>query len=234
MTNPQVSVILPFYKQADHIWKVISDYEEALSKLEITHETILVINGTSESLLEIAQKLSSEFPNVRYIYSKTAGWGSAVRLGLKDAQGDFLCYTNSARTPPDDLMLSILYGIANVNAITKTHRVSRETMVRKIGSFIFNLLGRILFGLPTWDINATPKVFSRQTYNSLNLTEDGDLIDLEFFIQCKQLRKPILELPIYGEFRYGGKSTTTYKSAIKMYMQMFRIWHNINQNNLPT
>ena len=51
-------------------------------------------------------------PSVRVVESERGGWGRAVRLGLAAARGDLLCYTNSARTAPQDLALLLLYATA--------------------------------------------------------------------------------------------------------------------------
>ena len=40
MTTPLISIILPVYKQADHIAKIIQNYEDALSKVPYSHECI--------------------------------------------------------------------------------------------------------------------------------------------------------------------------------------------------
>jgi len=121
----------------------------------------------------------------------------------------------------------ILYAVANPGAVVKAHRRSRESLQRKLGSFLYNLECRGLFDLPTWDINATPKVFSRDMYNAIQLKSDGDLIDLEFYIKCKQLGTAILEVPIYSKYRYSGQSTTTYLSAARLYWGAFRLWRKI-------
>jgi hypothetical protein len=167
---------------------------------------------------------------VRVLDSDQGGWGRAVRLGLESARGDVLCYANSARTSPEDLLLLLLYGIANPRAVIKPHRRSRTSLQRKLGSFLYNLEARALFDLPTWDINATPKVFHRDLYTAINLTSDGDLIDLEFYMECKRIGVPVLEIPIYHWHRAGGESTTNYRSAIAMYSGAWKAWREIRRN----
>jgi hypothetical protein len=81
----------------------------------------------------------------------------------------------------------------------------------------------VLWDLPTWDVNATPKVFHRKVYESIVLTSDGDLFDLEFYAQCTRLRVPVLEIPIYSWYRYGGESSTGYSSALRMYFGACRM-----------
>lgn len=224
------SIVLPVYNQADHIGAIMREYEAALARLQNPHECILVVNGCRDNSLEVCQALAQEYSTVRVLYSEKGGWGLAVRLGLQEARGELLCYTNSARTAAPDLVLMILYAIANPGSVVKAHRRSRESPARKLGSFLYNLECRGLFDLPTWDINATPKVFTREVYNALQLSRDDDLIDLEFYIRCKQLGTVILEVPIYSWQRHSGKSTTTLRSAIRMYVGAFRMWQALRKS----
>src|SRR3954451_7683055 len=190
--TPTFSLVLPVYNQADHIGEVVRQYRAALQGVLSTYEIILVPNGGRDASIAVCEALAKDYPELRVEVSDRAGWGRAVRQGLSVARGEMLCYTNSARTAPSDLELLIVYGIANPNAVVKAHRRSRDSLRRKIGSFLFNLECRVLLDLPTWDINATPKVFHRQIYESIALTADGDLFDLEFYAQCTQLRVPVL------------------------------------------
>jgi glycosyltransferase involved in cell wall biosynthesis len=230
VTEPLISIVLPVYHQADHIAAIIERYETALARLPYSHECILVVNGEGDRSPEVCQALAEQYEPVRTIFSAEPGWGRAVRTGLAAARGELLCYTNSARTQASDLTLLILYAIANPGAIVKAHRRSRESWDRKIGSFLYNLECRALFDLPTWDINATPKVFSAEVYAAIQPQADGDLIDLEFYVKCKQLDIVILEVPIYSMTRHGGKSTTNYRSALSLYQGAFQLWQSLREN----
>jgi glycosyltransferase involved in cell wall biosynthesis len=224
-----VSIVLPVYRQADHIDQIVRGYDQALARVRSPYEFILVINGGGDPSLEVCQALAKELSSVRVIHSELGGWGRAVKLGLREARGDLLCYTNSARTAASDLQLMILYAMANPGTVVKAHRRNRESFMRRVGSFLYNLEDRVLFDLAMWDVNATPKVFSRETYLLLQLQEDGDLIDLEMAIRCRQLQKDILEVPVYSCARHGGRSTTKYGSALRMYWGAYRLWRSQQQ-----
>jgi glycosyltransferase involved in cell wall biosynthesis len=228
-TSRLVSIVLPVHNQADHIGQVVADYDEALRRGELAFELILVENGSRDASLEVCRRLAENDSNVKVVHSKVGGWGHAVRLGLEAAQGEILCYANSARTSASDLLLLVLYGFANPQAVVKPHRRSRDSWSRRIGSLLYNMEVRLLFDLPTWDINATPKVFHRDLYSALQLRSDSDLIDLEFYIQCKALNTPIIEVPIYSWHRFGGTSTTTYASALRLYLGAYRGWHRLRR-----
>jgi len=96
---------------------------------------------------------------------------------------------------------------------------------------IYNLETRMLFDLPYWDINGTPKIFPRTFEKLLQLKENGDLIDAEFNIICRTQAYPVLEVPLVSVTRRGGKSTTNLGSAVKMYLGAFLLWQRIRKGN---
>jgi hypothetical protein len=168
---------------------------------------------------------------VRVIHSEKSGWGLAVKLGLREARGELLCYTNSARTSAQDLTLLLLYAIACPNVVIKANRKIRESWHRRLGSLLYNLECRALFDLSYWDINGTPKVFPRAFDKLLALTRDDDLIDAEFNIICRSEGYRTLEVPIFSYLRHGGKSGTNYRSAIKMYWGAIQLWRSMRKGD---
>lgn len=217
MSEVAVSVILPVRNQADHIGAVGDLFRKTLTELGRPFELIFVVNGSNDRTLEICTELAERFEDVRIVESEP-GWGRSVRNGISKARGDLICYTNSARTQPDDLLLILKYGLVNDRMVVKASRKVRDSLLRRLGSVIYNFEGRMLFGLAVWDINGTPKAFPRAYLEDLDLTEDGDLIDLEFIVKCRLKRIPIVEVPVYLTTRHGKKSTTGLASAWRMYV----------------
>jgi hypothetical protein len=82
---------------------------------------------------------------------------------------------------------------------------------------------RLLFRDPIWDINGTPKVIPSKIFSKLKLVSNDDLIDAEVVAKCAMLGVNWLEVPIFNTARVAGRSTTNFKSALKMYLGMFRI-----------
>jgi glycosyltransferase involved in cell wall biosynthesis len=219
-----VSIILPVYNQADHIADIVQDYEQALSNLHKPYELLLVVNGCRDNSLEICNELAKQHPTIRVIFSEKGGWGLAVKLGIKEAKGDLLCYTNSARTNARDLLLCVVYAITNPGVVIKANRRIRDNWRRRLGSLLYNLECRLLFDLAYWDVNGTPKVFPRSDAKLLELTSNDDMIDAEFNAVCRAEDYHMLEVPIFAKGRHGGRSTTKMKSAIRMYVGAYRLW----------
>jgi glycosyltransferase involved in cell wall biosynthesis len=224
VTISLVSIVLPVYNQADHLEQVIPAYEDALARLPIAHELVLVPNGCRDESPQICRELAARYPTVQTYESPKGGWGRAVQLGLASAKGDLLCYTNLARTGPSELLLLLMYASVYPNAVVKANRKIRESWRRRLGSLLYNLECRALFDLSYWDVNGTPKVFPRTFGKLLSLTRDDDLIDAEFAYICRREDYPMLEVPIFSTRRHGGKTTTNYRSALKMYWGAYKLW----------
>jgi glycosyltransferase involved in cell wall biosynthesis len=224
MSVPTISIVLPIYNQADHLEKIVTIYREHLKKINSVSEILLVPNGCTDQSVELCQRLSESQEHVRAIPVEGQGWGVAVQSGLAAAMGEILCYANSARTGPEELVLMLLYAIAYPKTVVKTNRRIRENFRRRLGSLLYNLECRALFDLSYWDINGTPKVFPRSFDRLVHLTRPDDLIDLEFNIICRQMNYPVVEVPSFSTRRHGGKSTTTYLSALRMYWGAYQMW----------
>jgi glycosyltransferase involved in cell wall biosynthesis len=219
-----VSIVLPVHNQADHIAGIVREYLEAVERIGVAHEIVLVPNGCRDDSPEVCRALAAERGSVRVAESDRAGWGRAVRTGLGAARGDLLCYTNSARTAPGDLTLLLRYALGQPGVVVKANRKIREHWSRRLGSLLYNMECRALFDLPNWDVNGTPKVFPRSFAALLALTRDDDLIDAEFSVVCRRQGYPMLEVPIFSQRRHGGRSTTTLGTALRLYWGALRLW----------
>lgn len=224
MSAELASIVLPVYNQESHIQTILEEYVSGLERLPIPFELLPVINGQRrDRSLEICRDLQAKFSCIRTLCVDASGWGRAVRFGLSHANGDLLCFTNSARTTSRDLLLALLYGSVHDDAVIKANRKIRASARRRLGSLLYNLECRALFDLPYWDINGTPKVFSRKLSRLLELTRDDDLIDLEFNVICKREDYPVIEIPIFSSKRHSGKSTTSLSSAFHMYLGAWQL-----------
>jgi glycosyltransferase involved in cell wall biosynthesis len=222
--GPLVSLVLPVHNQAKHIRSIVEEYIDGLEVLPIRHEIILVVNGSTDESQAVCEALAAEFDGVQMLVLESRGWGRSVRTGLAAARGELLCFTNSARTTREILMVMLAYALAYPEVALKANRRIRESRRRRLGSLIYNIECRALFDLSVWDINGTPKIFPRSFDKLLTLTRDDDLLDCEFNVVCRTNDYPMIEVPILATERHGGRSTTNYSSAIRMYTGAYAMW----------
>jgi glycosyltransferase involved in cell wall biosynthesis len=227
MTDGLVSIVLPVYNQADHIGQVVEEYVGALDRTGWPYELVLVPNNCRDDSNAVCRGLAERFPHVRVVESVEGGWGRAVRIGLVASEGEFLCYTNSARTTPDELTTVLLHSRMHPEMVVKANRRVREAWKRRLGSLLYNLEVRALFDLAVWDVNGTPKAFPRRYEKLLALKRNDDLIDAEFNAICRREGYPMVEVPTFSSVRHGGESTTTLRSAFRLYTGAYKLWREM-------
>ena len=210
-------MVLPCRNQADHIGRVLSSYAEPLEAVTPNYELVAVPNACTDNTAEIVRQLEADDPRLRCVELEQGGWGRAVLAGLEAARGEVLCYTNSARTDPAEIPALLKLYREHAPCLAKVRRSNRNAPLREIGSTLYNLEGKLLFGVDSGDVNGTPKILSRETLTEIQPRRIDDLIDMELLALAARAKVPVVEMTTEGFERHGGKSSTNLKSAWNMY-----------------
>lgn len=224
---PLFSVILPSHeKDREMITSVIADFRPKLEAFGKSFEIITVITSPdlqARNTQESRTIVISTNPSITHYEVPQSGWGAKVRFGLSRAQGEYVCYTNAARTSADDLVKILKYAMVSNDVIVKATRLERANKMRKLVSIFYNIENRLALKTPIWDVNATPKVIPRPVLDKLTLVSDGDTIDAELMYKAFKKGVSTVEIPIRQTFRRSGKSTTNWLSAVKMFWGILKI-----------
>lgn len=214
---PAFSVVLPCRNQEDHIGAVLRAYAQPLEAAGLAYELVVVPNACTDRTADVVRESAAGDGRIVVVESALGGWGRSVLAGLAAARGEILCYTNSARTDPHDIPPLLELYRAHVPCVAKIRREQRGAFWRELGSWLYNTEGRLLYGIGVGDVNGTPKIFGRDVYQRLDLRSLGDLVDLELIVKVARLGIPVVERPVAGFKRHGGKSSTRLGSAWRMY-----------------
>jgi hypothetical protein len=212
----RVSTILPIPPSAVRVDDRVIAYTRGFERLGCDYEILLVID-------ESAGRAVHEIGGVRTLSIRDWRWGKAVRAGLSQANGNILCFANLDRTSAETLTLMTTYALTYKDVVLKAHRRTRDSVLQRVGSLLYNLEVRSLFKLTDWDVNGTPKLFPR-TYERLrHLTRDDELLDVEFLVICKREGYSVLEVPITALPVYADWPRTSIATALRMYLAALRM-----------
>ena len=208
----ELSVILPVHNQADIIEPVYRQIRKTLNKLPISYECLLVENGSADRSQEIVSRLAKTYTATKAL-TAPLGYGSAVLTGLAKARGTYVCYMPSDGQI-DLTVLPKLWNLAKSNRwdMVKVKRITRETTPRLIFSRVLAYLTALLFWIPPWDMNGSPRIVLRSKITQLNLTYKDSFIDIEFAVRAHALGWKITEIPMITLPRYGGESTRSWRT----------------------
>jgi glycosyltransferase involved in cell wall biosynthesis len=223
MSDVFLSVVLPCRNQEDHIAEVLRSYAGPLERTGRAYELVVVPNACTDRTEEIVRQVAEGDARIRVVVNPRGGWGLSALTGLAAARGEVLCYTNSARTDPEHVAAVLALYESGAPCLAKARRERRGAPLREAGSWLFNLEGRLFFGIRARDVNGTPKVFSRDLFRELRLFSEGDLLDLELMAKVSRRGLPIVELPVQGFRRHGGRSSTGLKAAWRLYAGAWKL-----------
>lgn len=225
--DSKIGVILPTYREAENIAKLISDIEG----LQL-NATILVIDDSSpDKTVELVKQAQSEYGNILLcVRPKKTGLGTAITDGFKI----FLSLTNMPKyiiTMDADYshnpkvipqLLSSMddsCGVVIGSRYCKGGKIAGWPFTRKIISRIANMIAQSLLGLKLHDCTSGFRCYSTDFLRAAV----GNLHSQTYEIQIETVRQAVLrnfnvkETPILFVNRKRGKSKLTL-SEIKSYI----------------
>jgi len=245
-----LSLIIPAYKNEKTIFKDVSNILKVLKKWPTEFEIILVVDGRLDRTWEEASKIKDTHLIVTG-YKTNHGKGHAVRFGMAKSRGDLIAFMDAGGdlNPENLFMLYEHFKWYNADIIigSKRHPVSMVNypLWRKVLSFGYQLIVRVLFGLKIRDSQVGMKLFRRNVLEDVmpRLLVKEFAFDIEMLAVANRLGySKIYEAPV--ELNLGSYSSITkssfwqivYKTlwdtmAVFYRLRILRYYDSVNQKN---
>jgi dolichyl-phosphate beta-glucosyltransferase len=175
-SRPFLSIIIPAWNEQACLAGNLNTVVRYLRKQEYTSEVIVVDDGSTDATADVARAFAAEHsgePPLTVIENKHRGKGYAVRTGLLAGTGKYVLFTDAdLSTPVYEIgkMIGALETGADIAIGTRqgigAERVD-EPLVRSALRRFFNLLVRLISGLPYRDTQAGFKGFRREVAQDL-------------------------------------------------------------------
>ncbi|MBT6121720.1 glycosyltransferase family 2 protein [bacterium] len=216
--TPSLSIIIPYYNEEKNIRPTIDRLLECIKETNaVNTEFILVNNGSTDNSAHIFQDILKENKNFQRLkvvtVERNQGYGYGILCGLREAKGDVLAWTHAdMQTDPKDVFDAYwLYmkncGNHNKDLIIKGKRKNRK-FLDAFFTWGMQLFTLSLLNIKLDDINAQPKLFSRNFYTSfVKKTAPYDFsLDLFLLCQAKKHNLNIIDFPVYFSKRLYGQA----------------------------
>ncbi len=169
LTAQKISVIVPAYKQENTIISDLRRINKVLRQTNLNYEIICVIDGINSD--KTYQKAKSiKLKKLKVIgYQDNQGKGNAVRYGMKKAKGDLIAFIDAGmEIHPNGINLLLAHmewyksDIIVGSIRHSASKVKGYPLKRKILSWGYHTITRILFGLKITDCQRGIKIFKRE------------------------------------------------------------------------
>ena len=172
----ELSVVLPAYNEEQNIPIVVARLEETFRKCNLSGEIILINDGSTDRSHEVMLELAKSFPNIKVVdYKENRGKLEVLYLSCRRASGEIIVMMDAdLQCYPEEIprFLSALrqdYDIVNGWRDYKSYQVTR-TMLSKL----YNILVRVVFGVPVHDSNCGFKAWRCEiSHNNSHMFDYG-------------------------------------------------------------
>ena len=147
---------------------------------------IIILEETDKTTIEAIKDF-----NCKKIYQKGRGYGNAIIEGINEVKTDYLCIFNADGSFDPKYLREMLDLCKNRDYVFSSRYLKSagsddDTIVTKIGNFIFSTLGNILFSSKLSDILFTYILGKTSSFRSLNLKCKDFCLCVEIPINAKK------------------------------------------------
>ncbi|MBI3619802.1 glycosyltransferase family 2 protein [Candidatus Roizmanbacteria bacterium] len=237
LTSHFLTLIVPVYRQQKIIVRNLRSLKRVLEKIRYDYEIITVIDGAHDKSFENIK--SANIHKVKCIaYNKNHGKSYAIRLGMTLAKGDYIMFIDSGMEIDPNGISMLLEHMewydADIIVGSKRHLASQVEypFTRKILSFGYYYLVKLLFGIKVHDTQAGIKIFKKSALEKIlpRLVEKKFAGDLEILVVAYSCGfKRIYEAPIRLNYHISFiTSAATIKSILGILIDTFAIFYRKN------
>jgi len=226
MPQRSLSIFFPCYDEEANVERSAREAIKAAQLVTDDFEVIIVNDGSKDKTGEIADRLAQEDRRIRVIHHpKNRGYGAALTSGYRAASKDTIFYTDG------DLQFDLteitkLWPLIEKYDVVTGYRIKRnDPFIRKLNSYGWTTLTRLLFGLPVRDVNCAFKLFRRNVIADIDIESQGALIDAEVFARIKKAGYSITEVGVHHYPRQFGSQTGANPFVIlRAFKELFKLW----------
>ncbi len=229
-----ISIVVPSYKQERSIVGNLKRLHAALLETNYEYEIIVVIDGKVDATFEKLKQAS--LPNTVVLsYEKNRGKSYAIRLGMEKARGEHVMFVDAGNEIDLEgmqmLFLHLQWYEADIIVGSKRHMASivNYTWERKILSWGYYMLVKVLFGIRIRDTQAGIKVFRKEVLEAIlpRLIEKRFAGDLEMLVVAQKMGfKRIFEAPIKLNYEFTEvSSAATLYSIFRIFLDTLAIFY---------
>jgi dolichyl-phosphate beta-glucosyltransferase len=233
--NPTYSIVIPAYNESGRIVSTLRRVVDYVRAQGWRAEILVVNDGSTDRTVNVVSEFEALAPEVRMIENPgNRGKGYSVRAGMLEAHGEILVFTDSDLSAPieeaDRLFAAIAAGAdiaIGSRWLESGRQTHRQPLYRQFFGRCYNLVTRMVMGLPFADTQCGFKAFTRaaaQTVFQLQTIEGWGFDPEILFIALKRGYR-VKEVPV--TWAHDERTRMKYlKDGVKMLREMASIRWN--------
>jgi glycosyltransferase involved in cell wall biosynthesis len=229
---PLYSIILPAFNESARIGPSLARALAFVRQQGWDTEILVVDDGSRDETAAIVHEIMQDAPEVRMLENPgNRGKGYSVRNGMLNARGDILLFSDADFSSPIQEAVKLIaaieagadvaFGSRWLLAETQTRR---QSLLRQFVGRAYNLLMRLMLGLPYKDTQCGFKACTRQAAETIFTRQqiEGWGFDPELLFIARKFKLQTTEVPV--EWAHDDRSKVNpLKDGIMMFGELLTI-----------
>src|SRR5262245_21858832 len=145
--SPRLSVIVMAFNEAESLSGTVEEIQEALTRTALTHEIVIVDDGSNDTTGTLADQLQSRLDSVRVVHHPAnLGLGGVYQTGFEEARGELLTFYPADGQFPASIISDFLREIDGRDMVLGYVPGRRETGIGKALSWCERRLYEVMVG----------------------------------------------------------------------------------------
>lgn len=229
-----LSIVIPAYNEQARLPATLQAVLDYLERRQNGGFEILVVDdGSTDSTAAVAEQFRRYHPEVRLLRNPgNRGKGYSVRHGMLKASGDWILFTDADLSAPieecDKLRQAAERHSAAVaigsRALDRSLIGVHQPRWREWAGRVFNLLMRLLVGLPFRDTQCGFKLFRRDAAQALFSRQRIERFgfDVEILYLARKLGFKAVEVPVRWNHAEGTR-VSMLRDSLDMFLDLVRV-----------
>jgi glycosyltransferase involved in cell wall biosynthesis len=228
--DAELSVVLPAYDEADNIGAVVESASSHLRRLGISHELLVVDDGSRDGTAAVLAELRARVPELRAVaHATNQGYGCAIRSGLRGARGRYVLLSDGDGQFRIDDLDGLWPYRTRADVVLGYRNPRNDPFVRRLAGWCYNrIFVRLLLGGSFRDVNCGFKLFGRAVVADMELHSTGALISAELLTRARLAGATFIEVGVRHFPRLSGNATGLLpRVVLKMLSESVRLRRRI-------
>jgi glycosyltransferase involved in cell wall biosynthesis len=222
-----ISVFFPAFNDEKIIGTLVTEVLALLPTLTDNYEVIVVNDGSTDATGDLVEEMARVSPHLQVFSHKTnQGYGAAIRSGFSQASKDLIFYTDGDGQYDVRELACLLPLMTSACDVVNGYKIKRADGRHRIfiGS-VYNRLARLLFRLPTRDVDCDFRLIRRSALEGIKLVSSSGVICVEMIYKLHAAGCVFAEAPVHHYPRaYGRSQFFTLKRAGRTAFDFLALW----------
>ncbi len=170
-----LSIVIPLYNEAESLPELLQWINRVVAKEELSHEIILVDDGSRDNSWAVIRELSDKYVQLRAVrFQRNYGKAAALQCGFSLAEGDVVITMDADMQDSPDEIPGLVRMIRDdgYDLVSGWKKKRKDPVTKRWPSKFFNYVARLDSGIKLHDFNCGLKAYRMDVIKSIEVFGD--------------------------------------------------------------